>query len=97
MYEGLIFHGNIMGFREFLLRCKTSYWELGDILGRLEQVAIAWKAFDESQGLEITSGALIEFLILLRNLNTVTPANTSIGAVQVSEESGFEALAAELF
>jgi len=97
MYEELVFNGDIMGFRNFLLKCKTSYWELGDLLGRLEQTAIAWNAFQTHSRMDLSTGVLLDFLHLLRTLNTVMPINATIEGQGLAADSGFAALSADLF
>ena len=87
MYEGLVFHGDIMGFRNFLLKCKTSYWALGDLLGRLEQIVIAWNVFSKTQRSDIPVGAVIDFLLVLRTLNTSVPIKTAMEGPGVTAES----------
>ncbi len=96
-YEGLIFSGDVRTFRDFLLRCKNSYWELGDLLGRFEQIAIAWKSFNVVKQDEIPLGVLLDFLLLMRGLTSTVSIEDVTGRVGKAQSAGFESLSANLF
>jgi hypothetical protein len=96
-YESLIFHGQVSVFRDFLIKCRSSYWELGDLLARFEQTAIAWNTFSLDRRNDFSVGELLDFLLLLRNLNTVVPIQTTVGNHGGAGDSGFAGLAVDLF
>ena len=73
VYDGLVFHGEVREFREFLLNCEESYWELGDRLGRFEQTTLAWRDFKGSVIREASVELILDFLMLLRDLNAAIP------------------------
>jgi len=96
-YEGLIFREDVQSFREFLLNCKNSYWELGDLLGRFEQIAIAWKSFNVVKQDEIPLGVLLDFLLLMRGLTSAVSIEDVTGRFGKAQSAGFESLSANLF
>jgi hypothetical protein len=73
-YRNLVYNAEIEQFSKLLVKCKDAYWELGDLLGRLEQTAIAWRVFNASyNGKRIPFQILINFFVLLRKLHEAPP------------------------
>jgi hypothetical protein len=69
-YNGLVYTGDIEKFSSFVRKCQGVYWELGDLLGRFEQTAIAWQALESSHhGKRVPFPILANFLTLLRKLH----------------------------
>jgi hypothetical protein len=69
-YSKLVYDGDICRFTTFLVRCRDAYWELGDLLGRFEQTAIAWRLFSNAcRGRSISVQRLASFFLLLRKLH----------------------------
>jgi hypothetical protein len=95
----LVYNGEIAKFSKFLLKCKEAYWELGDLLGRFEQTAIAWRVFNTSyHGKRIPFSILINFFVLLRKLHDAPPKVDSSGIDErPAEGTGFPHFAPNLF
>jgi hypothetical protein len=98
-YSALVYNGEIAKFSKFLLKCKQAYWELGDLLGRFEQTAIAWRVFHASyHGKRIPFPILINFFALLRKLHDAPPqVNSSDIDDRPAEGAGFPHFAPNLF
>lgn len=97
-YNDMIFKSNIKGFSSFLLKCKSAYWEMGEILGRLEQTTIAWKRFERI--LKSDSASLRnfnQFLSLLRAVHVNTKIADEDGASSTKGPSNTLNLNADLF
>jgi hypothetical protein len=94
-----VYNGEIAKFSKFLLKCKQAYWELGDLLGRFEQTAIAWRVFNASyHGKRIPFPILINFFALLRKLHDAPPqVNSSDIDDRPAEGAGFPHFAPNLF
>lgn len=98
VYNNLIYKSDIPMFRSFLLRCQKSYWELGDLLGRFEQTATAWRTFKiASQEDKIPGATLIEFLALLRALHNTHPPTGGDSGPALPIEGGFPNIVPNLF
>ena len=97
-YSDLVYNGEIAKFSKFLLKCKQAYWERGDLLGRFEQTAIAWRVFNASyHGKRILFSILINFFVLLRKLHDAPPqVNSSDIDERPAEGGGLPALRTEL-
>ncbi len=68
-YEGLIFNGEVDGFINFLNRAVEYYWNLGGILGRLEQTVVVWRHYVRRfRDQALPDSVYFEFLDLLRRL-----------------------------
>jgi hypothetical protein len=98
-YSDLVYNGEIAKFSKFLLKCKQAYWELGDLLGRFEQTAIAWRVFNTSyHGKRIPFQVLINFFVLLRQLHDAPPQVSSSDVDdRPAEGAGFPHFAPNLF
>ena len=98
-YSDLVYNGEIAKFSKFLVKCKEAYWELGDLLGRFEQTAIAWRVFNASyHGKRIPFSILINFFVLLRKLHDAPPKVDSSGIDErPAEGAGFPHFAPNLF
>ncbi len=69
-YSSLVHDGEIDKFSGFLLKCKQAYWELGDLLGRFEQTAIAWRVFNASyEGKRVPLSVIMDLFTLLGKLH----------------------------
>lgn len=97
-YNEMIFQSNIKGFSSFLLQCKSAYWEMGEILGRLEQTTIAWKRFERILRSDNASFKNFnQFLSLLRAVHVNTKMSDENGASSSKGPSNTLNLNADLF
>jgi len=97
-YNDMIFKSNIKGFSTFLLKCKGAYWEMGEILGRLEQTTIAWKRFERI--LKSDNASLRnfnQFLSLLRSVHVNNQVTNDGQALSSNSSSNSLSLNADLF
>ncbi len=98
-YSDLVYNGEISKFSKFLLKCRQAYWELGDLLGRFEQTAIAWRVFNKSyQGKRIPLSVIINLFTLLGKLHDAPQRVQSTQADEgLAEGTGFPHFAPDLF
>jgi hypothetical protein len=98
-YNGLVYKGDVKPFSDFLLECRTMYWEMGDVLGRFEQTTHVWRRYKHFLvGRNCSLRAITQFFQLLRTLHGPPPQLSQItDQLAAAEESGFVSLSANLF
>lgn len=71
-YDDLLTRGKVGGFRNFLMDAKSNYWQMAELLGRIEQSTIAWRqAAKNYPQSKMPYAYLLEFFSVLRYLNNV--------------------------
>jgi hypothetical protein len=98
-YNGLVYDGEVKPFSEFLLECRSMYWEMGDVLGRFEQTTHVWRRYkNQLVGRGCSLRAITQFFSLLRLLHGPPPQLEQLTQqLAPPENGGFVALAADLF
>jgi hypothetical protein len=70
-YGALINKGDFATFSDFLMECRSAFWEMADILGRLEQTIIIWRRMQRGNvGSGVSFTALLDFYTVLRTLHS---------------------------
>jgi hypothetical protein len=68
-YDEMVFRGNLEPFVRFLQTAQSSYWRMGEVLGRLEQAVLVWKHFTRFFGdRKLPFSVLFEMLGVLRDM-----------------------------
>jgi hypothetical protein len=68
-YDEMVFRGNLEPFVRFLQTAQSSYWRMGEVLGRLEQTVLVWKHFTRFFGdRKLPFSVLFEMLSVLRDV-----------------------------
>lgn len=98
-YSNLVYNGEIAKFSKFLLKCRQAYWELGDLLGRFEQTAIAWRVFNACyHGKRVPLSIVVNLFTLLGKLHDAPqPVQSSETDDGPAEGTGFPHFAPDLF
>ncbi|HYN39525.1 MAG TPA: hypothetical protein VES39_09755, partial [Rhodospirillales bacterium] len=79
-YDAMVFRGHLEPFVAFLKGAQVSYWQMGDVLGKLEQAMLVWKHFTRTflNG-RLPPTLLIELLGVLRDLLVTAPSAAAWG------------------
>ncbi len=98
-YSDMVYNNQAKGFTEFLLNCRQSYWDMGDVLGRFEQTVVAWRQFRRQlTGASVSFATMIDFFSLLRKVHGAPPrAPTNTFAPAATDAGGFASLSLDLF
>jgi hypothetical protein len=98
-YNGLVYNSDVKPFSDFLLECRSMYWEMGDVLGRFEQTTHVWRLYKHQLvGRNCSIRAIIQFFSLLRTLHGPPPQLSQLtDKLAPTDEGGFVSLAANLF
>lgn len=68
-YDAVVFNGRMDPFIQFLGQVRQNYWQMGSILGRLEQTVLVWKHFTHGDPeRRMSTSRLVDLLSLLRDL-----------------------------
>lgn len=79
-YDAMVFHGQLEPFVAFLNGAQVSYWQMGDVLGKLEQATLVWKHFTRTfQDGRLPTKLLLELLAVLRDLLLTAPSMAAWG------------------
>jgi len=79
-YDEMVFRGNLEPFVQFLQTAQSSYWRMGEVLGRLEQTVLAWKHFTRFFGdRRLPFSVLFEMLGVLRDMLLTADRSFEIG------------------
>jgi hypothetical protein len=79
-YDAMVFRGELEPFVKFLSGAQVSYWQMGDVLGKLEQATLVWKHFTRTfQDARLPVKLLLELLGILRDLLLTEPSAAAWG------------------
>jgi hypothetical protein len=79
-YDAMVFRGHLEPFVAFLQGAQVSYWQMGDVLGKLEQGMLVWKHFTRTfQDGRLPPALLLELLAVLRDLLITAPSVAAWG------------------
>jgi hypothetical protein len=68
-YDAMVFRGELEPFVAFLSGAQVSYWQMGDVLGKLEQATLVYRHFTRTfQDARLPLKLLLELLGILRDL-----------------------------